>query len=205
MTDTDTIFKILGNLDSSGYKPYKLYKKLKKEDFSTEIGERAKDAYENYVETKENRVIDLVNINLNDKKLLLNRIAENDTLLLNEILLNHKGYNVLDFWATWCAPCRSFNKSFKEQYLFYKKKGIEFYGIGIRIDNKNERDKFLTAIKNDNTPWQQFIDFNNETYGLFETNAVPFQVLLGKNNEIMKIFSHDVSKELDELLNAKQN
>ena len=82
----------------------------------------------------------------------------------------------------------------------YKGKGIEFYGVGIRVDSENERDKFLTAIKNDTTPWKQFIDLNNATYSLFETNAVPYQVLLDGKNQVVKILSHDINGELNEIL-----
>ena len=197
---TDTILKVLGDLDNSGYIPIKLYERLNQDDFSTEIGKRAKKAYQEYIDSKNSKTNNLKNINLLDKKLFLNRVKEKDTITLRDILLEHKGYKVLDFWATWCAPCRSFNKRFQNHYLEYKDKGIEFYGIGIRIDNENERDKFLTAIKNDKTPWKQFIDLNNETYSLFETNAVPYQVLLNEHNQVIKILSHDINTELDEIL-----
>lgn len=197
---TDTILMILENLDNSGYIPIELYEKLNEEDFSTEIGKRARKAYQEYVGAKDDEIDRLKNINLLTKKLSLNRIIENDTVILRDLLLEHKGYKVLDFWATWCAPCRSFNKRFQSHYQEYRDKGIEFYGIGISIDNENERDKFLTAIKNDKTPWKQFIDLNNETYNLFETNRVPYQVLLNEDNRVIKILSHDINNELDEML-----
>ncbi|MEM1339090.1 MAG: TlpA disulfide reductase family protein [Bacteroidota bacterium] len=197
---TDTIFTVLKNIDHSGYIPLALYERLNDEDFSTEIGKSAKKAYLAYSEAKDAELGTLRNINLLDKKLLLNRIVENDTVLLQELLLKHEGYKVLDFWATWCAPCRSFNKRFQEHYLKYKDKGIAFYGIGIRVDSENEREKFLTAIANDKTPWEQFVDLNNATYDLFETNVVPYQVLLDKNNRVVKILSYDINTELDALL-----
>ena len=201
-TSTDTIFTVLKNLDNSGYIPIELYEKLREEDFSTEIGKSARIAYQKYLDAKDDKVNSLKNIDLLYRKLFLGRIIENDTIILRDLLLEHKGYKVLDFWATWCAPCRSFNKKFQNHYLEYKNKGIEFYGIGIRVDSENERVKFLTAIKNDKTPWKQFVDLNNETYSLFATNTVPFQVLLNENNQVIKILSHDINKELDEILNT---
>ncbi|WP_422104821.1 TlpA family protein disulfide reductase [Winogradskyella sp.] len=197
---TDTILKILGNLDNSGYIPIELYEKLNEEDFSTEIGKGARKAYQKYLKAKDDKVHALKTINLRDEKLSLIRIIENDTIILRDLLLEHKGYKILDFWATWCAPCRSFNKRFQNHYSEYKDKGIEFYGIGIRIDSETEKDKFLTAIKHDKTPWKQFIDLNNETYNLFGTNSVPYQVLLDEKNQVIKILSHDIHNELDDLL-----
>ncbi len=202
-TPTDTILTILKRLDNSGYIPIELYKKLSQEDFSTEIGQKARIDYQNYVKLKEEETNSLKPINLLDKRLSLHRIIENDTIILGDLLLEHKGYKVLDFWATWCAPCRSFNTKFQEHYSLYRNKGVEFYGVGIRIDSDNEREKFLTAVKNDNTPWKQFVDIDNQIYTLFNTNTVPYQVLLDENNQVIKILSHDINHELDELLKNK--
>ncbi len=200
-TPTDTILNILNRLDNSGYIPNRLYHKLTKKDFSTGFGQRARKQYQIYLETINEKQKSLKNVNLLVKEFSLYRLVENDTILLRDLLVSHNGYKVLDFWATWCAPCRSFNKKFQDKYKKYRDKGVKFYGIGIRVDSKGEKEKFLIAVENDKTPWKQFIDFDNKVYNLFNTNAVPFQVLLDEKNQIIKILSHDIiDKELDEVL-----
>lgn len=63
-------------------------------------------------------------------------------------------YVVLDFWASWCRPCRASFPEMKKIYARYKDKGLEILGI----TNDSQKDKWLKALEQDQLPWKQVID-----------------------------------------------
>lgn len=65
-----------------------------------------------------------------------------------------KGYVLIDFWASWCAPCRKENPNLVKAYEIYKEKGFEI--VGISLDNKTT--PWLGAIEQDGLTWPQLID-----------------------------------------------
>lgn len=72
-----------------------------------------------------------------------------------ENLSDHKGKVVLvDFWASWCAPCRKANPNLVRLYKKYKQKGFEIFGVSID-ENKTSWKK---AIASDKITWPQVIE-----------------------------------------------
>ena len=195
---TDSIFGVLKAIDESGFIPSKLAIKLTDKDFSTAIGKEAKEAFLQYKLKLQNSQNFLSTIDLNNDSLLIYDIENADTIKLVDILKKHASYKVLDLWGVWCAPCRIFNKQYQKHYFAWKEKGVDVLGIGINVD-KDGLKKFLTAVKNDNTPWHQYIDINNGLYNKLKADGTPFQVLLDSQNHIIKKLSYDMEFDLKEL------
>jgi peroxiredoxin len=102
-------------------------------------------------------------------------------------LSSFKGRVVLiDFWASWCGPCRRANPHVVKLYEKYKGKGFEVFGVS--IDSK--KDDWLRAIKHDNIPYTQVNDadgWNAATAAKYGVDAIPATFLLNKDGVIEAI------------------
>jgi peroxiredoxin len=93
-------------------------------------------------------------------------------------------YVLVEFWASWCSPCRAGNPNLVKQYQLYKDKGFEI--ISVSLDNVKE--KWVDAIKKDGLPWLQVSDlkgWNNAVGRLYGVRAVPQSFLLDKDGKII--------------------
>ncbi|PSL34976.1 TlpA disulfide reductase family protein [Chitinophaga ginsengisoli] len=102
-------------------------------------------------------------------------------------LSDFKGkYVLLDFWASWCGPCRRENPNVVKAYNTYKDKG--FTVLGVSLDKPGDREKWLEAIEKDGLPWTQVSDlkaWENEAAKLYEVNAIPMNFLIDPDGRIV--------------------
>jgi len=63
-------------------------------------------------------------------------------------------YVLIDFWASWCAPCRAENPNVVAAYAKYHDKGFDI--LGVSFDEK--KDKWLKAVESDNLTWSHVSD-----------------------------------------------
>jgi thiol-disulfide isomerase/thioredoxin len=117
-------------------------------------------------------------------------------------LSSFKGHYVLvDFWASWCGPCRAENPAVLKAYRAYHSKGFDI--LGVSLDEK--KDKWLAAIKKDGLEWRQVSDlkgWENSVAQLYGVLGIPMNYLLDKDGKIIakSLRGEDLEKTLAELV-----
>lgn len=115
-----------------------------------------------------------------------------------------KGHYVLvDFWGSWCGPCRASHPHLKEVYAKYKDKGFEILGIASEKTPELEKAKaaWLNAIKTDGITWKQVINNDGvqqeDVTRLYGIEGYPTKLLLDKEGKIIAKWLGAESIELD--------
>jgi len=96
-----------------------------------------------------------------------------------------KGKVVLvDFWASWCGPCRGENPNVVRMYNKYKNKGFEILGVSL----DNSKDRWLGAIQQDGLTWYHVSDLRgwaNEVAQMYGVTSIPHTVLVDQEGKII--------------------
>ena len=93
-------------------------------------------------------------------------------------------YTLLDFWASWCGPCRQENPNIVKQYNTYKDKG--FTVLGVSLDNS--REDWLQGIADDGLTWTHVSDlqrWNSQAAQLYKVSAIPASFLIDPDGVIV--------------------
>jgi thiol-disulfide isomerase/thioredoxin len=100
-------------------------------------------------------------------------------------LSSFKGKVVLiDFWASWCGPCRKENPNVVAMYKKLHAKGFEIYSVSL----DDNQEKWMNAIKADGLIWNHASDlkgWDNQAAKMFGVDAIPFTILLDKEGKII--------------------
>lgn len=130
------------------------------------------------------------NLNLKDTSGQIISLSES----LNRVTL-------IEFWASWCGPCREENPNLKKTYDEYKSKGFEIYAVS--VDQSEESWK--EAINEDDLPWIHASDLlgrENEPSLIYGVRGVPDNVLINSNGEIVarNLRGEDLHKKVGKVL-----
>jgi peroxiredoxin len=111
-------------------------------------------------------------------------------------------YVLLDFWASWCGPCRQENPNVARNYARFKNKN--FTVVGVSLDRPDGKSAWLAAIKSDGLDWTQLSDlkfWSNQAAALYSVTSIPQNYLIDPQGKIIakNLRGEDLDAKLEQL------
>lgn len=111
---------------------------------------------------------------------------------------------LVDFWASWCGPCRRENPNVVRVYNEYKDKGFEILSVSL----DNSKDRWLQAIQQDGLTWHHVSDlkgWQNEVAQMYNIRSIPQTILLDKDGKILarNLRGPSLEEKLAEIFGSK--
>jgi peroxiredoxin len=109
-------------------------------------------------------------------------------------------YLLVDFWASWCAPCRAENPNIVKLYNKYHNRGFDIFGVSF----DSNRDRWLKAIADDSLTWHHVSDlqgWGNAAGKLYGIRSIPSNIILDSNGVIIakNVMGEELKAKLEEL------
>ena len=129
--------------------------------------------------------------------------TQNDVNGVPVKLSSFKGkYVLIDFWASWCGPCRQENPNVVKAYNKYKAKNFTI--LGVSLDRPDGKADWLAAIKADGLAWTQVSDlqfWSNSVAALYFVRSIPQNFLIDPNGKIIakNLRGDDLENKLTEI------
>jgi len=96
---------------------------------------------------------------------------------------------VLDFWATWCGPCRASFPKMQELVKKYKDKNVEFFFINVweKMNPVDLKANVTDFIKENKYSFNVLYDFKDEIVSQYKIDAIPSKIIIDKKGNILSM------------------
>ena len=113
-------------------------------------------------------------------------------------------YVLVDFWASWCGPCRNENPNVVQAFNQFKNKNFTI--LGVSLDRPGQKENWIKAIKEDNLTWTHISDlkfWQSEVVPVYQVGSIPFNVLVDPDGKVVaeNLRGNALEQKLQELLN----
>jgi peroxiredoxin len=113
-------------------------------------------------------------------------------------------YVLVDFWASWCGPCRRENPNVVQAFNQFKNKNFTI--LGVSLDRPGQKENWIKAIKEDNLTWTHISDlkfWQSEVVPVYQVGSIPFNVLVDPDGKVVaeNLRGNALEQKLHELFN----